>query len=293
MIMRLGFHVSIAGGIPQVLARAVRRRCTTLQLFTSSPVQWARCPLDPDECRHFAQDLAACDIRPHFVHASYLLNIASPNQRLWRRSVAHLSTELRRAEMLCAAGVVLHLGSAQEAGSVNAGIKRVAAGLDAAREQANNYLPLILENSAGAGNTVGSGIPEIAEIIAQSRYADHLQICLDTAHAFAAGWPLHTAEGLDKVLGELDSTCSPQRLVLIHANDSRSEFASRVDRHWHIGKGKIGREAFRTIVNHPRLHELPFIMETPGTERDDLRNMRVIRRLISKAIRPPLPPVAR
>lgn len=290
--MRLGFHVSIAGGIGQALARAVHRRCTTLQVFTSSPVQWARGPLDRDECRQFAQDLAACDIHPHFVHASYLLNIAGPNQRLWRRSVGHLSEELRRAEMLGAAGVVLHLGSAGEAGSVNAGIKRVAAGLDAAREQAQNELPLILENSAGAGSTVGSAIPEIAQIIAQSRYADCLQICLDTAHAFAAGWPLHTAEGLDKVLGELDTTFGPSRLVLIHANDSRSDFASRVDRHWHIGKGKIGREAFRTIANHPRLRELPFIMETPGTEEDDLHNMRVIRRLIAREIRPPLPPAA-
>ncbi len=288
--MHLGFHISIAGGISQVLHRAVQRRCTTLQMFTSSPVQWQRPLLAPDECKQFAEKLAARNIGPHFVHAVYLLNIASPDRQLWQRSVDHLAEELRRAELLAAAGVVLHLGSGGAGGSVNDAINRVARALNVAREQAETSLPLILENSAGAGNTVGSTIPQIAGIVGQSQYPEHLQICLDTAHAFAAGWPLHHREGLDKVLEELDTTFGPQRLVLIHANDSRAAFASRVDRHWHIGQGKIGREGFRAIVNHPRLRDMPFIMETPGTEADDLRNMRVIRRLINKEIRPSLPP---
>ncbi len=288
--MRLGFHISIAGGISKVVPRAVQRRCTTLQMFTSSPVQWQRPLLEPDECQQFAEQLAARDIRPHFVHAVYLLNIASPDRQLWQRSVDHLAEELRRAELLAAAGVVLHLGSGGAGGSVNDAINRGARALNVAREQAETSLPLILENSAGAGNTVGSTIPQIADIVGQSQYPEHLQVCLDTAHAFAAGWPLHHREGLDKVLEELDTTFGPQRLVLIHANDSRAAFASRVDRHWHIGQGKIGREGFRAIVNHPRLRDIPFIMETPGTEADDLRNMRAIRRLINKEIQPPLPP---
>ncbi len=287
--MRLGFHISIAGGLTEVVPRAVRRRCTTLQLFTSSPVQWERRPLHIQECEQFLQQLAIHDIHPHFVHASYLLNIASPNPELWQRSVDHLAEELRRAKLLKAAGVVLHLGSVGKEGRITEGIDRATRALDAARVQAENDLPLILENSAGAGNTLGTSLAEIAQMITASAYSDRLQLCLDTAHAFAAGWPVHCREGLEKLFAELDATVNPERLVLIHANDSRSDWNSRVDRHWHIGRGKIGREAFRMIVNHPRLRGLPFIMETPGTEEDDMRNMRAIRRLIARDIRPPLP----
>ena len=185
------------------------------------------------------------------------------------------------------------MGSVGDEGAIGPGIDRVARALDAARLQADNEVPLILENSAGAGNTLGTSIAEIARIIAASEHSDHLQFCLDTAHAFAAGWPVHQCEGLDQVLAELDSTIGPERLVLIHANDSRSSWSSRVDRHWHIGRGKIGRGAFRTIVKHLRLQETPFIMETPGTEDDDVRNMRVLRELIDQDTRPPLPPLPR
>ncbi len=271
--MRLGFHISIAGGLAEVVPRAVRRGCTTLQLFTSSPVQLQRPMLNADDCHQFIEQLAAHNIQPHFVHTSYLLNIASPDQKLWERSVEHLSDELRRAKLLNAAGVVLHLGSVGNNGAISPGIDRVVRALDAARIQAQNDVPLILENSAGAGNTLGASIPQIAQILAASQYPNSLQFCLDTAHAFAAGWPVHHPEGLEEVLTELDSALGPERLVLIHANDSRSDFNSHVDRHWHIGQGKMGREAFRTIVNHPRLRKLPFIMETPGTEEDDMRNI--------------------
>jgi len=290
--MRLGFHISIAGGLAKVVPRALRRGCTTLQLFSSSPVQWERPPLDAEECQQFLQQLAAYNIQPHFVHASYLLNVASPNQELRQRSISHLGDELQRAELLNAAGVVLHLGSVGDEGAIEPGIERVAHALDAVRLQAENDIPLILENSAGAGNTLGTSLAEIAQIMAASEYSDHLQFCLDTAHAFAAGWPVHQREGLDQVLAELDNTLGPKRLVLIHANDSRSGWNSRVDRHWHIGRGKIGREGFRIIVNHPRLCKMPFIMETPGTEEDDVRNMRAIRQLVEQDIHPPLGPPA-
>ncbi len=276
-MIRLGFHIPIVGGWKQTLGAAVRRRCTTCQVFTSAPVQWRRRTLDPDAAAWFAAELQSRDIWPLFVHAPYLLNIASPNRSLLSKSLRCLADELERAALLQAVGVVLHLGSIGDRGRLAAGLRRVARTLDRALEATDLQMPLVLENCAGH--------------ISHSRYPQRLQVCLDTAHAFAAGYPLHTQQGLDELLASLDEQLGSERLVLIHANDTTSILGSRVDRHWHIGKGNIGTTGFRRLLNHPRLADKPFIMETPGTEDDDHRNMRAIRRLIDADRRPPLPPL--
>jgi len=291
--MRLGFHISVAGGLDQAVRRAVQRRCTTMQIFTAAPVQWSRRDTSPDEAARFREHLAELDITPHFVHAKYLLNLASPNAKLRKRSTRDLTEELEAAERLGAAGVVVHLGSVGEGGKTEDGVKRVAAAADRACQRVPGAPPILLENSAGQGNMVGSLFEEIAEIIAAAECADRLRVCLDTAHAFGAGYPIHTAAGLRETLAEAEASFGLERLALLHVNDSLAPLGSGRDRHWHLGRGEIGREGMARIVNHPRLRHLPYIMETPGTAEDDISNMRRIRRLIRRKHRPPLPPLPR
>jgi deoxyribonuclease-4 len=245
-------------------------------MFTSSPSQWRTVALDPNAAAALREGLAAADIRPSFVHAIYLLNLASPDRALWGRSVRHLAEELRRAALVGAAGVVLHLGSVGAGGRVADGVRRVARALREARARAEVGIPLLLENGAGAGHTLGGTPEQIGEMLAQAAEAEPLRLCLDTAHAFAAGLPVHTAEGLEETLARIETG----RLALVHLNDSRYEFGAHRDRHWHLGKGQIGREALARIVNHPRLQALPMIMETPGTVEDDRRNMYAVRRML-------------
>jgi deoxyribonuclease-4 len=287
--MRFGFHVQIAGGWEKTLERAVRRRCTALQVFTSAPVQWARKPLDPEGAAWFGGQLRARDIQPLFVHAIYLLNLATADEALWEHSRANLAEELERARQIGAQGVVLHLGSVGAEGDRRQGIRRVARALDGALQQADNGVAVLLENCAGQGNLVGCSPRALGEVIARARRAERMQVCLDTAHALAAGHAVHTQEGLEGLLDECDAAFGLERLALIHANDSKSALGSNVDRHWHIGHGQIGREGFRVILNAPRLRQLPFIMETPSSEEWDERNMRAIRRLVDARWRPALP----
>lgn len=289
--MRLGFHVSIADGWEKTLQRAVTRRCATLQVFTSPPVQWARKPLDAAKAVWFAEALRALDIQPLFVHAIYLLNLATRDTDLWRRSRDNLAEELRRAAQLQAQGVVVHLGSVGERGGRQAGLKRVAKAIDQALRRADADVKILLENCAGQGNLVGCTPGALAEVIELSRLPDMLAVCIDTAHAFAHGYAIHTPQGLGNFLDECDSAFGLDLLRLLHANDSKSPLGSDVDRHWHIAKGEIGREGFRVIMNEPRLRHLPFIMETPDPDKWDKKNMRAIRLAVDKRRRPPLPPL--
>lgn len=287
--MRIGFHVPIAGGWRRTLQRAIERRCTTLQVFTSAPVQWAQVPLHPVEAPWFAEALRALDIAPLFVHAIYLLNLATEDRELWERSRRHLRTELRRAHTLGAAGVVVHLGSTGDAGTEAAGLKRVARAVDFALGDAPGDCRVLLENCSGQGALIGSTPQALGEVMTLSRHPDRLAVCLDTAHAFARGYALHTPDGLGALLDECDRAFGLDRLVLIHANDSLGALGSRRDRHGHIGHGEIGRAGFANVLNHPALAHLPFIMETPSEQDWDARNLRAIRRLIRPANRPALP----
>jgi deoxyribonuclease IV len=280
MTRRLGFHIPIAGGWRRAAAGAVQRGCTTLQIFTSAPVQWARRPLDPAEAAWFADELARLDIQPLFVHAPYLLNIAATDRTVLARSLRCLAEELTRSALFRAAGVVLHTGSVGASGRLLPGLRRAARTLDRACEAASDPpVPVILENSAGGGGMVGHSVEQLAEIVSSSRYPDRLQVCLDTAHAFGAGCAVNTPEGLDEVLALIDKQMGEGRLALVHANDTQKALGSRADRHWHIGEGNIGADGFRALLSRPRLADIPFIMETPGTIEDDVRNMATMRRL--------------
>jgi len=284
--MRLGFHIPIAGGWPNTVRKALRLHCSTLQVFTSAPVQWAARPLEPEAAAWFREELRRLDIQPLFVHAIYLLNLASADEMLWRKSRDHLAEELRRAAMIGAEGVIFHLGSAGEGGDVRQGRKRLVRALDGILAGDDGPVHLILENCASTRESVGCSFEDLAWMIDKAKQPERLRVCLDTAHAFAHGYPLHTLEGLAETLDLADATFGLDRIAVIHTNDSRGAFGSGVDRHWHIGKGQIGAAAFRTILAEPRLRHLPFIMETPAEGGWDARNMRAIRRLVDPAYRP-------
>jgi len=289
--MRIGFHVKKAGGWRKALLQAVGQRCSTLQVFTAAPVQWAREPLDPEEASWFASELRRLDIAPLFVHGIYLLNLASPDPSLWAKSRDALADELRRAALIRSAGVVVHLGSVGEGGDVATGLTRVARAVDEALEASDAAVPVVLENCAGAGQLIGATIEHLGAVIEQSRYPGHLEVCLDTAHALASGYPLHTPDGLDALLHSFAINIGLEKLALIHANDSKGALGSSIDRHAHIGKGEIGASGFRVILNHPLLWHLPFIMETPDEDDWREKDMRALRRLIAPGSRPGLPRV--
>lgn len=223
-----------------------------------------------------------------------MLNLASQDQALVERSLQRLIFDMHMARLWQAEGVVVHLGSGGAAMDLGEAIERVGKGLRLVLERTEPPTRLILENSAGQGNVVGDSPEELGAVIGFMG-RERVGVCLDTAHAFAAGYAIHTPEGLDSFLGQLDRTCGLDLLQLIHANDVRGELGSKWDRHADIGKGSIGCDGWRLITADPRLRHLPFIMETPkghdtGTQ-DDLRNLRMFRRLVPREFRPKLPPV--
>ncbi len=291
--MRIGFHVSIGGGMHRALEAARQRRCQTMQVFSAAPSTWMRRKSNPEEDAAFVAGCQQADIRPVFTHAPYLLNLASADRNLWQKGVSVLAQELNIANRWQALGVVLHLGSAGGQDPVK-GLKRVIKAIRQARDRTDGPSLVILENCAGQGSVVGRTMAEIGEIIAEAT-PERIGVCLDTAHAFAAGYAINTPDGLDEMLQEAESAFGLDLVKLIHLNDSRSALGSRVDRHEDIGRGHIGREGFQVIFSEPRLRHLPFIMETPkipGDDlADDLSNLRRVRRIIPKDLRPPLPPL--
>ncbi len=289
--MRIGFHVPTEGGWDKTLRRARERRCEAVQIFVGAPVQWKAADPSEEDAARWREETARHDIRPVFVHACYLINLASPDRALRRKSIRRLATELDHAALMGALGAIMHLGSPGESADRAAVVARVAGAIDAALEGSDGRATLILENSAGMGNAVGSSYREIGDIIDGSRYPDRVAVCLDSAHSFAAGYAWHEPDGLDHALTEADSAFGLARLAVVHLNDSRAAFGSRSDRHWHIGKGQIGVQSFRVIANHPLLRGLPMIMETPEASLEaDLRNLRAVRRCIHPEYRNPIRP---
>ncbi len=278
--MRLGVHVSIAGGVLEAVARAKGLGCTTMQIFSRSPRGGPAPKLSAEDAKRFDQQRRAAGIDPLAVHGPYIINLASPESRMWAQSVRLYQEEYTRAQALGAQYLVTHVGSHRGEGET-AGIQRVAEAVSRTLDRAQRRVMILLENTAGSGQGLGFQMEQLAEIRSRVQGAQRVGICLDTAHLFAAGYPIHTAKGLEELLETFDRVVGREQLRLIHLNDSKVPFASHVDRHWHIGKGHIGEEAFRRIVTHPRLRDVPFILETPKTtEVEDQRNLATVRRLM-------------
>jgi len=278
--MRIGFHVSISGGFSLAVQRAHELGCSTMQIFSRNPRGWTVKPLDKDDIAEFKRLRERYDIGPVFVHTNYLINLASPKPDLYERSIEQFVIDLERTEHLGAEYLVTHLGSAsgQEPQWM---IGRVADALNMAMKVHKPKAAILLENTAGEKGDVGYTFEQVNEVISRLSNTEQIGICYDTCHGFAAGYDIRTKQGVDAVAKKIEETVGLEKLKGMHLNDCLREFDSHVDRHWHIGEGKIGDDGFQALLNHRAFRDIPKIMETPKeTEEDDPRNMKKVRSLV-------------
>ena len=285
--LRIGIHTSIAGDITQALDIAVGLGANALQIFSSSPRMWDRgtsriSEADAERFRARRKELA---LGPLVIHSNYLINLASPNPVLRARSQQAFHQEIVRALALAADYLVLHPGSAL-GGDRESAIAAVAQGLkQAARGLKLGDLRILIENTAGQGSCLGSEFEELKAILDACPDLP-LGVCIDTAHLFASGSDIRTLVGLDAALREIERAIGLDRVGVVHVNDSKTPLGSRVDRHEHIGRGKIGIDAFRGILSHPLLAHCAFILETPiDKPGDDKRNVAALWRLTGRVVR--------
>jgi deoxyribonuclease-4 len=279
-----GAHVSIAGGCHEALRIAVEHRCDTVQLFTKNSNQWAGKPLTDADVALFKQKRRGSKLKFPTAHDSYLINLASPDETLRRRSIEAFVDEVQRAERLGLSYLVTHPGAQMGSGD-EAGLERVAQALDEVHARTVGYkVKVLLEATAGQGSCLGHRFEHLAAIIKQVATPKRLGVCLDTCHIFAAGYPLGSNAEYQATMNEFHRVVGLKWLKLFHLNDSKKPLGSRVDRHEHIGKGCLGVEPFRRIVNDPHFAKLPMILETPKEEGDnsdmDTVNLAALRGLV-------------
>lgn len=269
--MLLGCHLSIAGGIDKSIDRAQNLGINALQIFSHNPRSWGMRPLKEGEDSTFILKRKACDIEYAVIHTSYLINLASPEDDLYRKSIEILKQEIDRADRLQIKHIVTHIGAHRGQG-LKDGINRAGCALLSLREYLSGTktgVKLLLENTAGSGTTVGSTFSQLKKLFDIAQFDNNLLgFCFDTAHALACGYDLFTNKGLEDTISQMGSDIGYCKLGLIHLNDSKYEIGSRKDGHEHIGKGHIGIGGLKGLINHPRLRHLPFILETPKTFRD-------------------------
>jgi deoxyribonuclease IV len=280
--IRIGIHTSIAGDIVGALEIAHRLGANALQIFSASPRLWARgsSRIAEAEGKRFRERRKELGLGPLVIHTNYLINLGSPNRVMRARSVQAFHQEVLRALTLGADYLVTHPGNGL-GGGMREAIRAIAEGLrQATRGMKLGELRILLENTAGQGSSVGSRFEELRAIMDLCPELE-LGVCLDTAHTFAAGWDIRTEEGTERTLREIDLHVGLARVAVVHANDSKVALGARVDRHQHIGKGKIGLDAFRRILNHPLLGGKAFILETPVDQPgDDRRNVAALWKLV-------------
>jgi deoxyribonuclease-4 len=279
--MFIGAHMSVAGGVHTAFARAEAVGCTALQIFVKNASQWTAKPLEDEHVRLFGEERKRTGIDRVIAHDSYLINLGSPDGELWEKSVAALVDELERCEALTLDGLVAHPGSHVGTGG-DAGLARIAEGLDEVfRRTRGGRCPVLLETTAGQGTNLGHRFEHLARIRGLVAEPERVGWCLDTCHVFAAGYDLRSAAAVAETLDRFDETCGIGRLGAIHLNDSLKPFASRRDRHAHIGEGEIGRDGFAALLRDPRLADVPMVLETPKGEglEEDARNLEILRAL--------------
>ena len=276
--------MSIGGGVHTAIERACSIGCTAMQIFVKNNMQWFARPLTRPEIGAFLKHTQRRELLSVFAHANYLINLAATNPQFDANSLRALSEELIRADQLKLPFLVLHpgahLGAGEEAGleSIIESIDRVLSGIPKIKTR------IALETTAGQGSCLGSRFEQLAYIIGRVREPERLCVCLDTAHIFAAGYNIGSESAVRNTFRNFDRVIGRDRLVAIHVNDSKTARGSRVDRHEHIGKGKIGLEAFRFIMRDRRFREIPKVLETPKGKdlREDVMNMKTLRALAGK-----------
>jgi deoxyribonuclease IV len=277
---RIGFHAPIKGGLHEALMVASDTGCDAVQLFSRNPRGWLAKPLTVEDVALFRKTRRVTRISPVVIHCNYLVNLAAADQLLLAKSRSSFREELKRAVLLGVDYLVVHPGSAR--GSCEAdGIRTCSDSLKhAVRRLKPGRLRILLENTAGQGECIGHRFEHLREIMDACPEVP-LGVCLDTAHAFTAGYDLREADGLEALMDKLKNTVGIRNVRAIHFNDSRAGYNSRVDRHWHIGEGHIGSDALRRVAQHPRLAHAAFILETPYDDpRADLKNLRALRSFV-------------
>ncbi len=281
----LGAHMSVAGGIYKAAEESEAHLCQTVQVFTKNASQWKGKPLSQEDIDNFRRAAKKANLKHNLSHNSYLINLASPDDEMFAKSIEAFVDEMQRAEQLELDYLVAHPGSHLKTGE-EAGIARIANGLDEIHRRCPDFkVMILLEITAGQGTNLGCKFEHMAGILKLVKHAEKLGICFDTCHAFAAGYPLFPKADYDATWQEFDTLIGIKKLKAFHLNDSKKGLGSRVDRHEHIGKGALGLEPFRLILNDPRFASLPMVLETPKEEGDnhdmDGVNLTVLRNLIS------------
>jgi deoxyribonuclease IV len=278
----LGAHMSIAGGVGNALLEGKKVDCDAIQIFTKSSRQWACKPYTKEEVQQFEINRKATGITSIIAHDSYLLNLGSPDSVLRMRSVAAFIDELERCETLAVTNLVAHPGSHTGAGELE-GIKIIGRSLDEVHTACPGYnVKVTLEITAGQGSNLGYRFQQIRDIMDATKQSERLRVCFDTEHAFAAGYDIRTKDEYERTFAEFDEAIGLELLAAFHLNDSKKEFNSRVDRHEHIGKGFIGIEAFRMLMNDKRFWGIPMCLETPKGKdlKEDRENLTLLRELL-------------
>ena len=289
---KFGAHMSVAGGLPRAVERAVVHRCEALQIFAKNASQWRGRVLPPEEIREFRATVKAARISPVVSHASYLINLATPIPFVRQQSMEAMGDEMDRAEALGLLGVVLHPGC-YTAGNEADGLGLIAeALLELLRARRRDKTMILLEHTAGQGTALGATFEQLASIIAEMNDHRRVGVCLDTCHLLASGYDLCSPEGYASTFKQFARLIGFDRLKAFHMNDSKKPLGSRVDRHEHIGQGCLGLEPFRRIVNDRRFRGLPMLLETPKAEGKpkgaieldplDERNLNTLRGLLAR-----------
>lgn len=289
-MLRIGAHMSIAGGVANAVDRAAAHGCEALQIFTKNASQWRAKPLEPADVRAFRRRVDETGIRPVVSHASYLINLATTFPVLREQSIAAFVDELDRADALGLLGVVIHPGTCT-AGSEEEALRLIADAIrQAFRARPRRPAMVILEHTAGQGRTVGHRFEQLGAVIRHLRGSARVGVCLDTCHLMASGYDIASERGYQETFAAFDRAVGLDRLKVIHANDSKKPCGSRVDRHEHIGRGYLGEAPFRRLLHDRRFAGLPMLIETEKTERTtkagtietdayDLKNLETLRRL--------------
>ncbi len=272
--MIFGAHISLRNGLVGSLDLAQEVGAKSIQLFASNPRQWKTSQYPSGEAKEFKKRLKKEGLGPVFLHAIYLINLASDSKEIREKSIKSLRASLVKADQIGARGVVTHLGSTKKRDEEEALDEVVRSIKEILKGTPSN---LILENSAGAGNIIGDRLEELAKIIKKVD-SKEVKVCLDTCHLFASSYELRDKEGVNKLFSEFENMIGLDRLALLHLNDSASKKGSNVDRHANIGQGKIGKKGFKCIVTHPKLKSLPAVIETPSIEKDD-KNLKLLKSL--------------
>jgi deoxyribonuclease-4 len=282
--MLFGAHESISGGVFTALERGKKATCDTIQMFNKSNSQWRAKKLEKEEVDQYFKAIEETGVTVSTSHSSYLINIASPDKKLAAISYKSLKEEMERCELLKIPNLVLHPGSHVDTGEKE-GIKRISQNINKLFEALkDNNVVLLLETTAGQGSHLGYKFEQLAAMIDGVDNKKRVGVCLDTCHVFAAGYALSDPKEYKATMKNFDDAIGLDKLRIIHMNDSKKEFGSRRDRHEHIGKGHIGIEAFRNIVNDKRLKKVPMILETPKEDdlKEDIKNLKVLRGLVKK-----------